>query len=389
MKITKEIFSKSFFSIAGGYDIQPLLRFSHVTDFFINVTLELEQNAVVEWYDQAFKKCNDIDVEEKIVINNFDETNYFELNEEYFNHLTRPDFISKEDLIDYRNTFKQFEHVQQYAVVYRIRRKSLNRKLTFCFCTAEGLASYVILSQNGKFAPYILSTIQTGVLEQPNGIMNRFYENESRKRPLLWIRGFEPNQTRSFLSNFNGALGCNGIYNKKALNFNSKWYCGWSYRPRQKSSDRYCKGFTYTELFEQLKNSTLKENYISNHHIIKLDELDVSSSSIRKIDYIVISRKTSLDLSNVHCNVVFWEDFTSNRSSWALNSAKIQLNALNRALSKLELNCDAILHIIPFCREDEGVLYFESLKMFRQKTITYSPDIFDFFDLKHFTEYLH
>ena len=80
MKITKELFEKSFFSIGGGYDIEPLLRFSHICNLFINTNLDLEKNDVIQWYDGAFKKCNDIEVTEKIIIENFDERLFFELS---------------------------------------------------------------------------------------------------------------------------------------------------------------------------------------------------------------------------------------------------------------------------------------------------------------------
>ena len=69
MKITTEIFEKSFFSIGGGLDIEPLLRFSHISDFFINVNLFLSKEYVIKWYDRAFQYCKDIEVLEKKVIN--------------------------------------------------------------------------------------------------------------------------------------------------------------------------------------------------------------------------------------------------------------------------------------------------------------------------------
>jgi hypothetical protein len=381
MKITKDLFEKSFFSIGGGYDIEPLLRFSHICNLFINTNLDLEKNDVIQWYDGAFKKCNDIEVIEKIIIENFDERLFFELNENYVQHLTRPDFISMENLHDYRNTFNEFINIKQFAVIYRLRRRSLNRDLTFYFCSTEGLASYLVLSQNGRFSPYVLSTIQTGVLEQPNGILNSLFENKSKKRPALWIRGFEPCSISN--KQYNNALASIGIYSKKAIDFNSKWYCGWSYRPKQKSRDRYCKGFIHDDYYAELNKTTLKAHFISDNHQFKFEHLTLNNSTIKDIDCIVISRKTSLNSHNINCNLVYWEDFTSNHSRWEIHCANEQLESLSRALPSLHLKNDAILHIIPFCLEDEGVSYFNSINRLKHNTITYLPNVFDFIDLKN------
>jgi hypothetical protein len=169
-----------------------LIRFSHICDFFINANLFIEKEEAIEWYDKAFKYCNDIVVIEKQVIDEFDEKDFFELSENYLSHLTNPDFISREDLINYQNTFQQALGLKQYAIIYKLYRKSVDRTLIFYYCTAEGLASYISLSQNGKYAPTVISTIETGALEHPDGILNNIFQYKNKKHPKLWIRGFEP-----------------------------------------------------------------------------------------------------------------------------------------------------------------------------------------------------
>jgi hypothetical protein len=381
MKITKELFEKSFFTIGGGYDIEPLLRFTHLSTFFINVNLFLEKSEVIEWYDKAFKYCNEIEVLEKIIIDDFDEKLYFELAENYVQHLTHPDFISQEDLHGYQNIFNQAIHLEQFAVVYKLLRKSVNRVITFYFCTAEGLASYLILSQNGKFAPHVLCTIETGVLEHPDSVLNSLFTNQTKKKPTLWIRGFEPRYSPFKIQN--NALDSIGIYKNKVLDFNSKWYCGWSYYPRQKKIDRYCKGFTHDDALAEINRANLKSHFTNNKHQFKFERLGKINTKIKNIDCIVVSKKTSLNLQLFNCNLLYWEDFTSNHFWWNIKCVKDQIYSLNEILNSMQLENNTTLHIIPFCLEDEGELYYNSLSILKYNTITYLPNIFDFFDLKN------
>ena len=383
MKITKEIFEKSFFSIGGGFDIEPLIRFSHLSDFFINVNLFLEKDDVIEWYDKAFKYCNDIEVLEKIVVNEFDEEEFFELKENYISHLTNPDFISREDLIGYQNTFSQAISLKQYAIIYKLYRKSVDRTITYYCCTAEGIASYLTLSQNGRYAPIVLSTIETGILEHPDSILNDFFLSEKKKSPNLWIRGFEPRYSPYKLHN--NSLDSIGLYKNKVLDFNSKWTCGWSYYPRQQKIERYCKGYVSDDFLSVLNNLSLKEKFVSKKHQFLFEFLGENHARIIKKDYVIISKKTTLNLDDIHCNILYWEDFTYNHQWWSIISVKEQINKLSEVLNKSELTTESTLHLIPFCLEDEGVSYYESIKLLNYNTITYLPNRYDFIDLKKAT----
>jgi hypothetical protein len=82
MKITKEIFKESFFSIGAGLDIEPLLRFTNILDTFIYVNLYLDLSKIEKWYDNAFSQ-DDFEIIDKTIIENFDELDYFELNSNY------------------------------------------------------------------------------------------------------------------------------------------------------------------------------------------------------------------------------------------------------------------------------------------------------------------
>ena len=80
MKITSALFAKSYYSIGPGLDIQPLIRLTHITDTFIYANLFLEKEEVVGWYEKNFSFYG-FEIINKKIINNFDEKNYFEIQD--------------------------------------------------------------------------------------------------------------------------------------------------------------------------------------------------------------------------------------------------------------------------------------------------------------------
>ena len=61
---------------------------------------------IIEWYEVAFKYCNDIEVLERKIIEDFDEKKYFDLSNSYQSHLADQDFISH-DIGDYQKEFNK------------------------------------------------------------------------------------------------------------------------------------------------------------------------------------------------------------------------------------------------------------------------------------------
>ncbi|MFZ4415008.1 MAG: hypothetical protein ACOYOV_18120, partial [Bacteroidales bacterium] len=221
MKITTEEFSKSFFNIGAGYDIQPLMRFTHVTDTFIYLNLYLSEYSMSDWYDSIFRE-SDFEVLQKEVVTNFDELIHFEISPNYRNHLIFQDFMDQYAYQEYMSAFAEARNLTQYAILYTLRRKSLNRIIKLYLITAEGLASYLVLSQNGLYAPKILCTIQTNILEHSRGIIDRLFSNPTRKKPDIWIRGFEPSR---HYDNWHSLVNKNqyGLFEAKILDFNHQW----------------------------------------------------------------------------------------------------------------------------------------------------------------------
>ena len=213
------------------------------------------------------------------------------------------------------------------------------------------------------------------MLEHPDSILNNFFNSQIKKKPLLWIRGFQPCYTPVRIDN--NTLDNIGVFRNKVLDFNSKWVCRKSYLDQFKIV-RYCKGYTSDDTLVKLKKIQLKTDFINENHKFIFDSLCNESTYLKDIDCLVVSKKTKLNLIDIKCKVIYWEDFTYGFHESLTDKIKKLFDVLNT----LNLNIDATLHIIPFCYEDEGEAYFKSLNIIKFHTITYLPNIFDFIDLK-------
>jgi gamma-glutamylcyclotransferase (GGCT)/AIG2-like uncharacterized protein YtfP len=395
IKITPQVFSSSLFYIGPGYDIEPLLRFTHLTDSFIYVNLYLSRNEVRDWYDEQFDRHPDIEILSANYITEFDETKNYTLHPDYISHLMRPTFLHKQELDDYLGAFEPARKLSQWAIVYHLRRKSSGRVITLYYLTAEGLASYIVLSQNGRYAPRILTTIRTNVLEDPKGLMNRFFAHEQMKKPELWIRGFmpEPEVYTDFWGQEtqrrnNNALEAAGVFSVPALSFNKKWLCG-LFDDDDISNSRHCKGFVSPARAEQLSRvKGLQERLQGNgrHQLLVQDILPLVPAFTAG-DFLVIPERFLERLGPTAARIITWEsivprryDFWSRRNHFV--SAAEQLRLLWRKLEQYQPGADAVIHLLPHCREDEGEQFFAELAQWPVETRTYIVGLLDFIDIR-------
>lgn len=402
-RITTEMFEKSHFSIGGGFDLEPFKRFTHLTDIFINMNLYINEKKVTEWYDKAFEVDQSIEVLAKEVYPNFDAEALFELEPNYTSYAQDFSFMKPNQLASFKEAF-HYASSQSFVVYYELYRPDVNRKFSYYFCASEGLSAYLAMSHNGKFAPKILSTIMTGVLENPDSLMNTLFEKRIQKLPELWVRGFEPH---SYFDYYSNALGEHGVYKHKVLDFNQHWLCGKSYE-YQYSRVRYCKGFSHPSYFEKLKKAMFKDECFTDKHRIVSEPFDFNLSRFKNGDILVCSHQfkvfgiTALEYSirtkskeptkKIFC---FWEslEFTLDAKKYpkATNfemtgmtryAVSDQISALKKYVEDNQIPKTATLHIIPHCMEDEGQNYIESIKSIHRKIITYVPGLYDFLDLK-------
>lgn len=382
MKITAKMFEKSFYSFGAGLDIQPMMRFTHLTDTFISANLFLDKELVIKWYERSFRWYG-FEILDKKIISDFDEREYFELSPDCQAHLTNPDFISVNDLKDYQNTFRNALGLAQYALVYKLFKKTTGRTLTWYFFTGEGVASYVALSQNGRFAPRIISTIETGVLEHPESLLNNFFRNSIHKRPLLWIRGFEPRY--SSLVPRNDALNETGVFSARALDFNQTYNCGWCYKPRQKTTVRHCKGFVTPQTFNLLKKLKFRDEFINEKHRFYEGALEENKENVNSGDIILTDRNFRSDIKYDGVKQVFVEELLDYEPDWK-NRNHVEhdryLVKIFERLNQLNISNSNTIHIIPFIMEDAGELWFNILKDYPFRSITYIKNPFDLIDMK-------
>ncbi len=377
MKITASDFSNSFFYIGAGYDLQPLLRFTHLCKNFIYTNLFIDQAKMENWYDLALRRHHDLEVINKKVLSDFDEEVNFELHENYLSHLMHPKFIESDALKGYQNNFSMALGRKQFALEYTVLRKSLNREIKLFILTAEGLASYLLLSQNGKYAPKLLCTIETGALEHPDGILNDLFRDQTRKKPLAWVRGFEPRYSPFRLRN--NTLDPAGEFAIKIMDFNHEWSCGWSYHPRQKTMKRYCKAFTSKEKLEKISNTDWKEDNQTYKNRFIIGSIFTPEKQFKNQDLIIVP-KTFKDKFPTRTSVLTWENI---EDFWSLSPVNCQMDKLFKNLENLNISSDVTLHIVPNCREDEGKIYHRRLVESKYKSITYLTSPFDFIDLKY------
>jgi hypothetical protein len=335
----------------------------------------LEQ--VSESIESQLRESEHVELVSVDIDKTFDEVTHFDLHPEFRQHLNSASrLLTYDEQRDYVNAFVPALKEQQWLITVKLKRKSTGRLLTLYYFTGEGLASYVALSSNGKYAPRVLCTIQTGVLERPNGLMTRLLKKFDQK-PLLWIRGFE--ETHNYES-YSDAFATDELYNQIGLDFIDEWVVPASYLGfySDNPTKRFCKGF--------ITQDTYYENSVIDHIVI--DKHTVHFYGIQSIEWntekrsaLFISKKTHSKFSSElqKCDdYTIWERCLD---SWVkMNNSKACIDFLRKIDS---LNKYNEIHFIPFGMEDEGKLFKEFFKEnLNAEFHMYLHRPMDFYDLK-------
>lgn len=187
-------FAKTFYYPGGGTDIQPLLRFSHLTDTILAPTVSrfLTREKMKELFSA---KCS--------VLNRHFEENLLELvdvidmdhvfdNEPLYVSGAQ-DIFSRHEAMEYMNAFsdKIPDRLSATGFVFRRRIGKTERIMNWIHATSEGLAMLFRMHELTGQVPEIVCTIQTGILEYPNGPFMRMFEHLGAY-PQFWIRGYWP-----------------------------------------------------------------------------------------------------------------------------------------------------------------------------------------------------
>jgi hypothetical protein len=264
MRISTQDFQNSFFYVGAGKDFEPLLRFSHFTENFLFTNLFLSLHEVRTYAEQFFEENSEfIEVIENGTYKGFDEKKIFELHPFYKSHLRNYEFI-QEHFDAYTNAFRPAIDLDRWVLRYKLRRKGVNRPITLYYFTAEGLASYVALSHNGKYVPRVFCTIETKFLERNNGIAHRFFEQLGSK-PMVWVKGSEEalyfKNIKYGRPQFRSVLQPIEPYSEVGMDFIFHWNCEGSFIPNcqdySSKTTRHCKAFISAETKDHLIGMSL------------------------------------------------------------------------------------------------------------------------------------
>jgi hypothetical protein len=365
------------FYIGPGFDLEPLWRMSNLCDTFFYVNLfysleEVEKSIREQLAISKHLKLDSFEIDES-----FDEITHFDLDSNFQSHLRRAyTLLNQEEQNDYNANFTPALRKSQWCISIGLTRIGTGKKIKLFYFTGEGLASYVALSKNGRYAPRVLCTIQSGVLERPNGIMTRLLSSFPEK-PLMWVRGFE----KAFnFEDFSDAFSKDNLYSQIGMDFSNDWIVPASYFASisEVKSKRFCKGFITESTFVDLNKQIMIE--INGHYVhwagienIKWDSSKRSALFISKSVYERISANLS------HCtDVSFWEDCIP------LYSKRTTVIDCIRFLHQIDsLKKYDVIHFLPIGLEDEGELYNNFLKDNCNSTIhLYLSRPLDFFELR-------
>lgn len=179
---------------AAGTDIQVLLRFSHMITHI--VAPNLSRILDTEEISRRFRiKCNTLNMYYNKELLTYD--GFFKLDSSHFNEYMDYDLLDinkvirpKKEREQYFKAFKDFykQELTAHAHVFTRHYNNYSKKLVWISLNTEGLATLLILRKLLGKSPKIITTIQTGVMEEPRGllfdIMTRYDIN-----PVIWVRG--------------------------------------------------------------------------------------------------------------------------------------------------------------------------------------------------------
>ncbi len=208
---TRADFQACLFYAAASSDLQPLLRFSNLTSTFLYVCVsdEINEDILIQSVEDKVARLQEaypgalrlLGVRRGLQIGDFD----------YQWPVDWHTLMSAREAIDYRQMFGRFQRDDNWALEFTFLRQvgMTRRHLRLVYINGEALATYAALSHQGTLAPRILCTIQTGVLEQAQGITARFLAR-SPAHPALWVRGVwrTPGDRPFELDDFAGQVIC-------------------------------------------------------------------------------------------------------------------------------------------------------------------------------------
>lgn len=370
----------SLYYIAPGFDFEPMMRFSNICDHYFYANLFYSKEDVLKHLKNDLRDSKFLKVLSIKEHDDFDELDYFDLHPAYRQHFQNAmaSFEATEQR-EYANAFMPALQEKQWMLEVELERLGLGRTIKLYYFTGEGLASYIALSHNGAYPPMVLCTIQTGVLEKANRLMQRFLKS-TEKLPLLWVRGSE----EDIFYSKSESLGEDKLYNTKGMSFNFPWEVSTSYLytngPNETRSKRFCKGYLTKEGLEHIMATPFK-TYDNGNKIVQGNLQDVLPKNISKKTLVMIPealRRLMPEKSDL-LDFRYCDHHLKGESKMSFKTCRdfVRLNANIEVYEEV--------YFTMFGLEDEGVLLDGLLRNnYYAKMIAVVKDPMDLYDLRDF-----
>lgn len=313
MILTKEQFRESFYYPAAGCDLNPLLRFSDLTDTFVYTNLGLSEKEVIRYINQElYRYKGQLEIKDEGKSFSMDEIEYHEDTSEICFA-----FINKIDEKDFHNVFEEKIKEPFWGREFIFNRITGGRRKTLrlIYLKDEGMTAYIGLSQRGNYVPRYLCTIQSGHLETPEGPMERIMECYDNY-PDIWIRGFQ--YKKSYFGNLSfrflyasEAFRNTGSYNQKVQTF-GKWYAN----PTWQSKDvynfkRHVAAFCREENIPKTKEEVIIK---TEGRTMAIKRKRVEKKDFKSYDAVFTSKNLLKKTAASGENFVMWDELYSEES---------------------------------------------------------------------------
>jgi hypothetical protein len=361
MTIAPQQFQNSFYYIAPGKDFEPLLRYSHQCKNFFFANLAMEKEEILDYIERYFRNNFCLQLLEKEVYDDFDETTYFELHSQYRHHLSNIQFLGTVAYQEYMAAFSPELGKKQWMIRLKILRKDLNREMQLFYFTGEGLASYIALSHNGRYQPKVICTIETKVLECNHRIMLNLFD-QLGSAPEQWIRGFEGEMIlgTSYPAQYsNPALQRDDVYNRIGMNFSFQWNVegtyGNPYVDFSHPTIRFTKAFIRQETARQIESRSYRNFGV--HRVMYGDFYDIATHDTGSVKWLIVTSHFDLEkLGKIpSAKVITWEKVLQPKGGPVKKpSMRQSLNKLGNLLRNAGPEIPAKVFFVPFGLEDEG-----------------------------------
>jgi len=200
--LSQEELSRSLFYPACGFDLQPLVRFSHLTDTFVYADWFFSRERVISDIRRELGRITPLLRPGSLELVGLESDVRLGARERRMLTSMSPDLpLTSQEASCHRMRMREVASGRDpWAMLLKFRRTVAGRERFFklLYIGGEALTAYSLLYRFGAIAPRFLVTIQSGLAfgggyahvedPHPGGIMDRFLSRWPAK-PLVWLRG--------------------------------------------------------------------------------------------------------------------------------------------------------------------------------------------------------